>query len=80
MPDSTPLTNDKDNDVVERISSTISLSSNREAMLPPAPSACDILTKNSLSSNNSKDNTAGDVANADPNRIAEVAVGVVNAK
>ena len=33
-----------------------------------------------MSSNNSKDNTAGDVANADPNRIAEVAVDVVNAK
>ena len=53
MQKATPPTNNQHNDVVGAHAPTISLSSNREAPSPPAPSACDQIM-NSLSSNTEK--------------------------
>ena len=53
MQEATPSTHNEHNNVIGGDSPIISLSSNREAPSPPAPSACD-QTENSLSSNTEK--------------------------
>ena len=51
MSDSTPPPHDSNNDIAKQAGAARSLSSNREAPSPPAPSACDNSIINSLSSN-----------------------------
>ena len=78
MSESTPPPHDSDNDIAKQSDMAISLSSNREAPSPPAPSACDNNIINSLSSNI----TEGEETNLDegttikdkysaPNRIVD---------
>ena len=52
MSDATQIPHDENKDVVEPRGSTLSLSSNREAVLPPGPSPCVFKRFESLSSNN----------------------------